>query len=250
MANDAAPASTGAAFARSARPAPHPHDRPHGPHGRDLRRGRGRHSRRSRLPAGERPGLANSWPNLFVIGLALGAVYALIALGYSLVYGILRMINFAHGEVFMFGAFASFFFASAYSPRAASSTASRSSRSRSCSCRRIAVSSASRCCWNGSPTGRCATPRGSCRLITAIGASLFLQNTAQGFFGSQTRGYPRPSFLEGSVTIGGRQLRQDRSRRRRRHRSIVMVALRAVRASARGPASRCARSPRIARSRA
>ena len=38
----------------------------------------------------------------------------MIALGYSLVYGILRMINFAHGEVFMAGAFASFFFADAY----------------------------------------------------------------------------------------------------------------------------------------
>ena len=62
------------------------------------------------LPAGERLDW-EFWANLFVIGLALGAVYALIALGYSLVYGILRMINFAHGEVFMFGAFASFFFA-------------------------------------------------------------------------------------------------------------------------------------------
>ena len=38
----------------------------------------------------------------------------MIALGYSLVYGILRMINFAHGEVFMAGAFGSFFFADAY----------------------------------------------------------------------------------------------------------------------------------------
>ena len=54
------------------------------------------------------------WANLVVIGLALGAVYALIALGYTLVYGILRMINFAHGEVFMTGAFVSFFFAQAY----------------------------------------------------------------------------------------------------------------------------------------
>ncbi len=35
--------------------------------------------------------------------LSLGAIYGLIALGYSLVYGILRMINFAHGEVFMVG---------------------------------------------------------------------------------------------------------------------------------------------------
>lgn len=44
-------------------------------------------------------------------GLALGAIYALIALGYTMVYGVLRFINFAHGDVFMLGAFAGFFFA-------------------------------------------------------------------------------------------------------------------------------------------
>ena len=38
-------------------------------------------------------------------GLTIGGIYALIALGYTLVYGILFMINFAHGEIFMFGAF-------------------------------------------------------------------------------------------------------------------------------------------------
>src|ERR1700722_14794103 len=39
-------------------------------------------------------------------GLAIGAIYALIALGLSMVYGILNLINFAHGEVFMAGSFA------------------------------------------------------------------------------------------------------------------------------------------------
>ena len=38
-------------------------------------------------------------------GLALGAVYALLALGYTMVYGILQLINFAHGEIYMIGAF-------------------------------------------------------------------------------------------------------------------------------------------------
>ncbi|NTW58869.1 MAG: branched-chain amino acid ABC transporter permease, partial [Nitrospirae bacterium] len=38
-------------------------------------------------------------------GLALGAVYALLALGYTMVYGILQLINFAHGEVYMLGAY-------------------------------------------------------------------------------------------------------------------------------------------------
>jgi len=42
-------------------------------------------------------------------GLALGAIYGLIALGYTMVYGVLRFINFAHGDVFMLGAFAGYF---------------------------------------------------------------------------------------------------------------------------------------------
>src|SRR5919109_110035 len=65
------------------------------------------------LPPGERPG-AGQWRDLFVFGVAQGSVYALIAIGYSLVYGILLMINFAHGEVFMAGAFSSFFVASVF----------------------------------------------------------------------------------------------------------------------------------------
>ncbi len=44
------------------------------------------------------------WLDLFIVGLTIGMVYALIALGYSLVYGILELINFAHGDVFMLGA--------------------------------------------------------------------------------------------------------------------------------------------------
>jgi branched-chain amino acid transport system permease protein len=46
------------------------------------------------------------WFDLFLVGMTLGMVYALIALGYSLVYGILELINFAHGDVFMLGAMA------------------------------------------------------------------------------------------------------------------------------------------------
>ena len=42
-------------------------------------------------------------------GLQLGFVYALIALGYTMVYGIVKLINFAHGDVFMVGAFVSYF---------------------------------------------------------------------------------------------------------------------------------------------
>jgi branched-chain amino acid transport system permease protein len=57
---------------------------------------------------------SNQWATLFFAGLAQGSIYALIALGYTLVYGILLMINFAHGEVFMAGAFTAAFLANAF----------------------------------------------------------------------------------------------------------------------------------------
>jgi len=53
----------------------------------------------------------NEFLQQIINGLALGAIYALIALGYTMVYGVLRFINFAHGDVFMLGAFAGYFLA-------------------------------------------------------------------------------------------------------------------------------------------
>ena len=50
----------------------------------------------------------------FINGLQLGAVYALIALGYTMVYGVLRLINFAHGDIFMLGAFFAYFLISKF----------------------------------------------------------------------------------------------------------------------------------------
>src|SRR5207245_4425236 len=47
-------------------------------------------------------------------GVSLGGIYALIALGYTMVYGVLKLINFAHSDVFMVGAFAGFFIAAAF----------------------------------------------------------------------------------------------------------------------------------------
>ncbi|KZE64936.1 ABC transporter permease [Fictibacillus phosphorivorans] len=49
--------------------------------------------------------ILQSLPQVLVDGIALGAIYAVIALGYTMVYGILELINFAHGEIFMTGAF-------------------------------------------------------------------------------------------------------------------------------------------------
>ena len=51
------------------------------------------------------------WIDFVVFGISQGSIYALIALGYTMVYGILRMINFAHSEIFMSGAFSGYFLA-------------------------------------------------------------------------------------------------------------------------------------------
>ena len=54
---------------------------------------------------------SDQWIGFVVLGISQGSIYALIALGYTMVYGILRMINFAHGEIFMSGAFSAYFLA-------------------------------------------------------------------------------------------------------------------------------------------
>ena len=51
------------------------------------------------------------WIDLVVKGAVQGGIYALVALGYTMVYGIMRMINFAHGEIFMIGIFSGYFVA-------------------------------------------------------------------------------------------------------------------------------------------
>ena len=83
------------------------------------------------LPADERY-TATTWKDFIILGLAQGAIIALIALGYTLVYGILRMINFAHGEVFMVGAFGSFFFSDAWEQSGFLEQQPRRCRWRSC----------------------------------------------------------------------------------------------------------------------
>ena len=51
----------------------------------------------------------DTWMRFIIAGLIIGGMYALIAIGYTLVYGIMFMINFAHGEVMMIGAFGGYF---------------------------------------------------------------------------------------------------------------------------------------------
>src|ERR1700709_959948 len=54
-------------------------------------------------------------------GLSLGSIYALIALGYTMVFGILQLINFAHGDIYMLGAFVGYFSSRYFYPEGASS---------------------------------------------------------------------------------------------------------------------------------
>ncbi len=126
----------------------------------------------------------------------------MIALGYSLVYGILRMINFAHGEVFMAGAFGSFFFADAY---AKSGFLNRSPILALAIVTAVAVGVSvgtavllERLAYRPLRNAPRLVP-----LITAIGASLFLQNAFRGFFGPQPYGYPKPDVLAGNITVLG-----------------------------------------------
>ncbi|MEI2691648.1 MAG: branched-chain amino acid ABC transporter permease [Anaerolineae bacterium] len=142
------------------------------------------------------------WLDLIVFGLAQGSVYALIALGYTMVYGILRMINFAHGEVFMAGAFIGYFIATALNRAELLERyflpsqvlifvgAMTTSAIIAVLLERIAYR----------PLRR--APR-LVPLITAIGASFFLQYTFRGFFGSGIKSYPEPQQLKGTITLLG-----------------------------------------------
>ena len=57
---------------------------------------------------------AVQWFEFLVFGVTMGSVYALVALGYTMVYGVLRLINFAHGDIMMTGAFSGYFVAAAF----------------------------------------------------------------------------------------------------------------------------------------
>jgi branched-chain amino acid transport system permease protein len=143
-----------------------------------------------------------TWIDLTITGLALGGVYALIALGYTLVYGILRMINFAHSEVFMSGPFTAAFAADALI------AAGWWNKYPLLSLLIVMLVSAGVSCAIALLLERIAYRplRGAPRLvplITAIGASFFLQYTFRGLYGSGIKGYPEMDIFKGFWMIGG-----------------------------------------------
>jgi branched-chain amino acid transport system permease protein len=152
------------------------------------------------LPEGRISGAG--WRDFLVFGIALGSIYALIALGYSLVYGILLMINFAHGEVFMAGAFISFYVARTLD---GNGMLDRDPVLSIAILLLVAMAASmlvavllERIAYRPLRNAPRLVP-----LITAIGASLFLQYTFASFFGGDSKGYPSVSSLEGTWTILG-----------------------------------------------
>ncbi|MGH7441115.1 MAG: branched-chain amino acid ABC transporter permease [bacterium] len=135
-------------------------------------------------------------------GLSLGSIYALIALGYTLVYGILRLINFAHGDLFMLAAYAALGACAAFGLGDLSAAGiPLSSWGGFAVVLVVSMAAASVAGWlverlayrplRGQP--------GLNLLITAVGVSLLLENGFQALFGDDPRRFPtlivdRPAF--------------------------------------------------------
>lgn len=153
-----------------------------------------------------------SWPQyrgLIVTGVSQGAMYGLIALGYSMVYGVLGFINFAHGEVFMLGAFTGFIASvqldeaglwegAAFFPAVLFTVllAILVSTSAAVIMERVAY----------------RPLRGSPRLIpliTSIGVSFFIQEAIKLLFGPGAKSYPRnPDWLEDTIPWVGIEVKK------------------------------------------
>lgn len=122
-------------------------------------------------------------------GLGLGSVYAIIALGYSMVYGIAKMLNFAHGDIIMVGAFVAYFAISSFGLPVFVAV----------------ILSVVVCTVLGVVIEKLAykplrEASSLSVLITAIGVSYFLQNAAMLLWGTDTKIFP--TVLSGSLTIG------------------------------------------------
>src|SRR5213078_2058834 len=142
-------------------------------------------------------------------GLSLGAFYALIALGYTMVYGVLRFINFAHGDVFMLGAFSGYYLTPRIMPHFQNSMAPVGVAI-------VLLGTMCICAIIGMTIERLAyrplrrQPKLTV-LITAIGVSLFLEYGGQFVFGPDPKSFPElmpDRALEGTgaLTITTTQL--------------------------------------------
>jgi branched-chain amino acid transport system permease protein len=146
--------------------------------------------------------LAN-WFDLIGDGLTLGSIYAMIALGYTMVYGILRMINFAHGEIFMGGSFGGYFAAIALA-QAGILGANPVASLIAIVIMIIVAAGVSVLLATGVERVAYRPLRNAPRLvplISAIGASFFLQYTFRGLFGPGLYAYPDVAILAGAAPI-------------------------------------------------
>jgi branched-chain amino acid transport system permease protein len=145
-----------------------------------------------------------AWLSLIVSGAVLGSIYALVALGYTMVYGILRLINFAHGEIFMAGTFGGYFVATALSGIGFLNlnplTSIVSVLLMMAGAIAVSVTLAllvERIAYRPLRNAPRLVP-----LISAIGASFFLQYAFRGFFGAGIYAYPTVSILDANVPLG------------------------------------------------
>ena len=129
-----------------------------------------------------------------ISGLALGSVYAIIALGYTMVYGIAKMLNFAHGDIIMAGGYVAFYAFSKFGlPGYLSIILS------------IIFSTILGVIIERLAYKPLRAASSLSVLITAIGVSYFLQNAAQLMFGSDTKIFPT-MLTEGSLKLFNGQL--------------------------------------------
>ncbi len=142
------------------------------------------------------------WFDLLLFGLSMGSIYALIALGYTMVYGILRLINFAHGDIFMTGGFTGYFvinalYRSGFLDQNPLISIAATLAVSMAVCVVIALI-VERICYRPFRHVRTLAP-----LICAIGASFFLQHSFRGLYGSSIRAYPDIALIEGKLFFFG-----------------------------------------------
>lgn len=144
----------------------------------------------------------DTWTRLLITGLILGGVYSLIAIGYTLVYGILFMINFAHGDVMMLGAFAGYFIFEALNAIKVG-TAAKANFLNAYPIISVIIAfivGMAIAAFSGYFLEKVAyrplrkAPR-LVPLISAIGASIFLENAVELLFSPQLRNYTNPDIL-------------------------------------------------------